>query len=126
MKKLLRLGLGDESVADPRFRHDVARRGWVGLDLLAQGAHMHAYRVGRRAWSSAPDARDDLFDEHRFACVRSKKLEQRIFRRSETDLARTLHDAAAFEIDREVLEAKRRRSRRGGASQLRSNAREQL
>ena len=46
-----------ESIADPAHGDDARRVGGIGLDLLAQPAHVHIERVGVAIKVGPPDAR---------------------------------------------------------------------
>src|SRR5450830_779674 len=102
-KELLKR-LRHEPVADPRLRHDVARAGGVGLDLLAQRAHVDAHGVRARARRSVPDAADDLADGHGLAGLRAEKLENREFGGCELHLAPAGHDATPLAVDGKARE----------------------
>ena len=116
-------GLGDEPVADPRLRDDVAGPRGVGLDLLAQRADVDPDGVGRRARRAVPDAADDLPDRDGLARVRREELEDRELGRREPDLLALDDDAAPLAIQREPGELEdllaALRPRAGGAGPAR-------
>src|SRR5262249_21498974 len=127
---------GPEGVAEPGPGQQVARRGWVGLDLAPQALDAAAQLADRGAAALAPDDADELVVLEDLAGAGDQRLEQPELEAREREELAAQRDLAAGQVDPQdavVVGGGRARGRREGrvrldgrAAQDRPHARDQL
>ncbi len=93
-------------MTDPWLGDQIARIGWVRLDLSAQRADMYAHRIVRGPRRTPPHHGDDLVEGHRPPSFARQEFEDSELGRRKAHFPCALCDPAALDVNARIRSGK--------------------